>query len=133
MGKKDLSYWDEEQIFSPTEEKRPQSRFPNWKSPENEDESSKYDEEDDEPYEKLPLSQEYLNRIADILEQFLSMVKTYFIYPELSQEDQAAAKKRIKRAIRRMRKGDTRDFDFDRTMEAITNGDIPEKYIDGGY
>lgn len=135
MGKKNLDYWDEEMIFAPKEiAKKAQSRFPNWKKPsDEEDASSKYDDDDDESYERLPLSQEYLNRIADILDQFLSMVKVYFIYPELPQDEYAAAKKRLKKAIKRMRNGNTKDFDYDRTMEAITNGDIPEKYIDGGY
>lgn len=136
MGKKDLSYWDEEMDCD-----RPVSHDGKTKDRSHKNRAydrgydcclSTFDDDDDEA-EPLPLSQEYLNHMANILEQFSKLVQTYFIYPDLSREEYAAARKRIKKAVARMRKGDTRDFDFERTMEAVANGDIPEKYIDGGY
>lgn len=123
MGKKDLTYWDEELS----------SDIPILKKKNKDRDADEYPEIfDSEECEHLPLSSTYLNRMADILEQFLQLADRYFIYPDLSVEEYRAARKRIKKAISRMRKGDTRDFDYDRTMEAIVNGDIPEKYIDGG-
>lgn len=127
MAKKDLSYWDEEVLWNP----QPVKKSKKSKDKDHDETNSEYD---DDPHEKLPLSQEYMDRIADVLEQFLTLVKTYFIYSELSPEQYKEVKKRIKSAVKRLRKGDTtEDFDPDRTLEAINNGDIPEKYIDGGY
>lgn len=129
MGKRDLSYWDENLMgllhHGPGKKKDKKEKIE--RGYENED------LDDDDNYERLPLSQEYLNHFADLLEQFLKMVTVYFIYSDLTPEEYKAAKKRIKKAVNRMRKGSTKDFDYDRTMEAITSGDIPEKYIDGGY
>lgn len=135
MAKNDLSYWDDDMdsTFNPKEKKSKKDKKP--KKPDD-IKLKRYDQFDDDLGdcdERLPLSQEYLDRMANTLEQFLHMVKVFFIYPELSQDDYAAARKRVKKAISRMRKGITKDFDYDRVMEAIENGDISEKYIDGGY
>lgn len=120
MSKFDFSYWDEES---------PDYRDSKTKKKKKKKNMEELYGKDD----KLPLSKEYLEHMADILDQFYDIVKTYFIYPDLSQEEYNEAKRCMKKAIARMREGKTKDFDYERTMDAIANGDIPEKYIDGGY
>lgn len=70
---------------------------------------SKHDIDDDEL--------EFMNKVADSIETFMTQSERYIIIPGNDVEEMEKARKRVRKLIKKLRKGDTSVFDYERYQE----------------